>query len=97
MSTKFYTGTKDQAFAFANDYMRQRSEDNAEAQKYNTIEDALDNLTSEIDDLVYTLRNANRDQLLDAIYKFAYVHSALNIVEYKVNQAYDADDNSKDE
>jgi hypothetical protein len=94
--TKFYQGTPEQALAYAEDISRKFNEHKVESEKYETIDDAMTNLVSEIDSLENTLRYQSRDNLLEAIYQFAYIQQALEIVRIKVEQAYDVDDEEEE-
>jgi hypothetical protein len=90
---KFYQGTPEQALAYAEDICRRSNKVKVASEKYETVDDAITNLVSEVDYLINTLRyqedRYNRKDLLNAIYQFAQLEQALEIVRIKVDQAYD--------
>lgn len=97
MSNKFYSGTAQQALAYAEDEMRRYHEDEIAAQEVLSIDDAIDDLLAQVEQLSDYCKNANRDDLLNAMFEFSSVQSKFNIVKIKVNQAYYNDDESDDE
>jgi hypothetical protein len=86
---KFYQGTPEQALAYAEDICRRSNTVKVESKKYATVDDAMTNFVSEVDHLTNTLRYHDRKDLLNAIYQFAQLEQALEIVRIKVDQAYD--------
>lgn len=95
--TKFYQGTPEQALAYAEDICRRFNEHKVASENYATIDDAITNLVGEIDNLANTLRYQSRDNWLDAIFQFAHIQQALDIVRIKVEQAYDFDEDEEEE
>ena len=87
----FYTGTKDQAYALAHENAMRRHYDEEQAADYDSLDDAVISLLSEVEDLAYTLNNncwndSLKSELNSILSKFSRVQSALNITEIKVNQ-----------
>lgn len=97
MTIKYYTGTAEQALAYADDSMRRWHEDKQKAEDVLSLEDALDDLIDEIESLAETCRNASKDDLLNAQFQFCDVQSKFNIVKIKVNEEYDEKDEDYDE
>ena len=86
--TVFYKGTSEQALALANDTMRKWDEAKRKS-KHTNLQDAMQDLVSQVSDLEDLVNCESSDSLLDAIYQFAYIEEQLDIVRLLVNKKRD--------
>jgi len=80
-----YRGTPEQAMSLVNDMMRKRDEAKQKA-KHSSLQDAMQDLVSQVSNLKDLVNRGSSDSLLDAIYEFAYIEEQLDIVRLLVNK-----------
>lgn len=83
-----YRGTPEQAMSLMNDIVRKRDEAKQKA-KHSSLQDAMQDLVSQVSNLEDLVTQKSSDSLLDAIYQFAYIEEQLDIVRILVNKKYE--------
>lgn len=91
VSTKkaYYSGTKEQAFASANERAKRQLEHYETSKEFADTEEAYDNLREKIDSLYHMVKSKNRDNYLDLIFEIAYIEEAVEVFHIKLNEEYD--------
>ena len=85
----YFNGTKETAFASANERAKRQLEYYETSKLFDDTEDAYDDLRQKIDSLYHMVKSKNKDNYLDLLFEIAHIEEAVEVFHIKLNEEYD--------